>query len=135
MSSYWSQEIFSQNFFVNPLYYLTSSQIRLIPLIDDCQSTYLTDYYYFFEKEKKKNPIPDCSFSHCYMLQYPCFCNTNFPSSHPPPKYTLQTEHRHHGSHLYSILLHLPVHAVKYMWMNLNWVNIWFHLGNQFCRK
>jgi hypothetical protein len=22
-----------------------------------------------------------------------------------------------------------------WLWMNLIWVNIWFHLGNQFCRK
>jgi hypothetical protein len=21
------------------------------------------------------------------------------------------------------------------LWMNLNWVNIWFHLGNPFCKK
>jgi hypothetical protein len=21
------------------------------------------------------------------------------------------------------------------LWMNFNWINIWFHLGNQLCRK
>jgi hypothetical protein len=25
--------------------------------------------------------------------------------------------------------------AITQLWMNLNWINIWFHLGNQFCRK
>jgi len=27
----------------------------------------------------------------------------------------------------------MPV--ITQLWMNLNWVNIWFHLGNQFCKK
>jgi hypothetical protein len=30
------------------------------------------------------------------------------------------------------------IHWIPYitqLWMNLNWVNIWFHLGNQFCMK
>jgi hypothetical protein len=25
--------------------------------------------------------------------------------------------------------------VIMQVWMNLNWVNIWFHLGNQFCKK
>jgi hypothetical protein len=24
---------------------------------------------------------------------------------------------------------------ITHVWMNLNWVNIWFHLRNQFCKK
>jgi hypothetical protein len=24
---------------------------------------------------------------------------------------------------------------ITQLWMNLNWVNMWFNLGNQFCRK
>jgi len=124
MGSYWSPEIFSQNFFLNPLYYLTSSQIRLIPLVDDCQSTYLTDFNSYFLKKKKKKKTLFLT-AHFHTAHAPIsmfFCTTNFPSSQPP-KYTLQTEHRHHrGDHLcyYSTLLHLTVHTVKYRWMNLN---------------
>jgi hypothetical protein len=28
----------------------------------------------------------------------------------------------------------MPI-MTQQLWMNLNWVNIWFHLGNQFCSK
>jgi len=33
---------------------------------------------------------------------------------------------------------HRTIHCmpiITQLWMNLNWVNIWFHLGNQFCSK
>ncbi len=42
------------------------------------------------------------------------------------------------GRYLVSILtllLFTWMPIMTQLWMNLNWVNIWFHLGNQFCRS
>jgi hypothetical protein len=136
VSSYWSPEIFSQNLLKIHFIICTSSQIRLVPLVDDCQSTYLTDFLNYFLQKKQKTLFLTAHFHTATYSNIHVFAPQISPSP-THPKYTLETEHRHHGSHLccYSILLHLPVHAFKYRWMNLNWVNIWFHLGNQFYKK
>jgi hypothetical protein len=37
------------------------------------------------------------------------------------------------STHQRTIIHWMP--TITQLWMNLNWVNIWFLLGNQFCSK
>jgi hypothetical protein len=53
-----------------------------------------------------------------------CLGFWDLEKSAPPAQWTSTHQHTIHW---------MPV--ITQLWMNFNWVNIWFHLGNQFCKK
>lgn len=96
MSSFWLPK-------KNLLYSLTSSQIWFIPLVDDFQSTYLTNW--------KINPW----FKHYHICptKYSRFSNTNHTLSHLRPSIASNTNHPQQYTPYIEVICKYPKLATK----------------------